>query len=259
MTPAEIEAAFHAMCECARHETLPHFRAAPEVENKLDGAFDPVTLADRGAERAIRAWLADHRPDDGIIGEEEENHQADAEYCWIIDPVDGTRAFISGLPVWGTLIGLYHNGQPLAGMMHQPFTGEKFLTTGKGSFLDHAGKRTRLATSPLTSLGDVTAMTTSPDILSASEKPAWERIRQQVKLVRYGCDCYAYCMLAAGHVELVIESGLKVYDIAALIPIIEQAGGCVATWDDGSPSRGGQIIAAANRELLVQAQALLTP
>lgn len=257
MTPSEINTILDALCEVAETETMTRFRQGLDVENKLDGGFDPVTLADRGAERAIRNWLGEHHPGHGIVGEEEGPYQADAEYCWIIDPVDGTRSFISGLPAWGTLIGLYRNGKPLAGVMHQPFTGEKFIATGAGCRLERAGSSIALATSGVRSIERAIVMTTSPDIFSMAEKPAWERIRQRARLVRYGFDCYAYCMVAAGHVDMVIESGLNAYDIAALIPIIEQAGGAVSTWDGGSPAHGGRIIAAANADLIEEALPLL--
>jgi len=236
---------------------MSRFRQPIVVENKEELGFDPVTLADKGAEAAIRAWLAEHLPDHGILGEEQAPTNADAEYCWIIDPVDGTRAFISGLPTWGTLIGLNKNGVPVAGVLHQPFTGEKYLATGEGTELHWKETRADLATSSVTDLSTATAMTTAPEAFAEGDVEDWWRIEKAVRLVRYGFDCYAYAMLASGHIDLVVESGLNAYDIAPLIPIVEQAGGIVRSWDGGSAAGGGQVIAAANEELFEKAIKIL--
>ena len=175
----------------------------------------------------------------------------------MLDPVDGTRAFVSGLPVWGTLIGLLRDGRPHAGMMAQPFTGERFWAAGAGAFGRWSGETRRLAASGATGLADATLMTTDPRLFAADEREAFARVEGAVRMSRYGCDCYAYAMVAAGQIDLVIESGLQVYDIAALIPIVEGAGGTVTDWRGGSAATGGQVLAAANPALHAAALTLL--
>ena len=255
----ELAQFFDQLCEAAAGATLPLFRTNPGVANKLEDAFDPVTEADRNAEKAIRGLLEDRFPDHGIVGEEFGSARADSQYQWIIDPIDGTRAFISGIPVWGTLIGLYDNGRPIAGVMDQPFTRERYLgLAGAASLSVDTGHPAQLKTSEVRSLRDATLMTTSPHLLETPEDRAYFEVEKRVKLFRYGCDCYAYCLLAAGQIDLVIESGLNVYDIAALIPIIEGAGGLVTSWKGEDASQGGTILAAANPDLHAEAVALLS-
>ena len=249
---------FDQLCEAASAATLPLFRTNPGVANKLDDDFDPVTEADRNAEKAIRDLLENRFPDHGIVGEEFGSVRGDARYQWIIDPIDGTRAFISGIPVWGTLIGLYDEGRPIAGVMDQPFTRERYLGLhGNASLSVGGGSPAQLQTSAVSSLGDATLMTTSPHLLETPEYQAYFDVEKRVRLFRYGCDCYAYCLLAAGQVDIVIESGLNIYDIAALIPIIENAGGIVTSWSGGDASQGGTILAAANRQIHAEAVSVL--
>ncbi len=259
----ELENTFHELCDAAARETLPRFRSQLAVDNKRPADFDPVTEGDRMAEKAIREILTSKYPEHGIIGEEFGTQNPDADYQWIIDPIDGTRAFISGIPVWGTLIGLYFQNKPVAGVADQPFTRERYmaLTDANGenkSVLSHNhGTPIRLQTSQTLDVSLATVMTTSPDLLRNEKDETYFRLEQQTKLVRYGCDCYAYCLLASGHVDLVVESGLNIYDIAALIPIIENAGGIVTNWQGGDASNGGQVLAAANKKLHEQAIQLL--
>jgi myo-inositol-1(or 4)-monophosphatase len=259
MNETEIETALLALCEIARPQTMSRFRLPIDIDDKqtVPGGFDPVTLADRGAEAAIREWLAGHYPAHGILGEEDAPVNPDAAWRWIIDPVDGTRAFISGLPTWGTLIGLMHEGEPVAGVMHQPFTDEIFLNAGSGSKYMRAGDISMLRTSPIEALPQATAMTTSPDIFPDADKPLWQKMLGASRLVRYGCDCYAYAMLAAGHIEIVMESCLHVYDIAPLIPVIRGAGGIVTDWQGNPCNEGGRVLAAANLAIHEQALDLL--
>lgn len=250
MQPVEIKKALFAMANLAASQTMTYFRQPIAIQNKLDAGFDSVTLADREAERAIRNWLETHYPAHGIIGEEEGEKNARAQYCWVIDPVDGTRAFIAGLPVWGTLIGLYQNGVPLAGIMHQPFIDERFWSDGEGAYLQQGnGAQTPLAASSTVRLDEAIVMTTAPELFDKKTNPKWQALSASCRLLRYGFDCYAYAMLAAGHVDIVVDSGLKLYDIAALIPIIENAGGIITDWQGGSAAEGGDIIAAANPAL----------
>ncbi len=254
-----IAETLHILCDLASEQTLKYFRAPVDVTNKLENGFDPVTIADKSAESAIRNHIIKHFPDHGILGEEEEAIRPDAEYCWVIDPVDGTRAFISGLPSWGTLIGLNHNGVPLAGVMHQPFTGEKFFTDGEQSFLEHRQQKTVLKSSSVNLLGEATIMSTSPELFRGSDQLAFNALSGACRLTRFGFDCYAYAMVAAGHIELVVECGLNPYDIAPLIPVIEQAGGIVTSWSGGSAANGGKVIAAGNKALLEAALPYLAP
>ena len=242
---------------------LPFFRAAFETQDKsAGGVFDPVTAADRGAEQVIRAAIKQRFPQHGIVGEEFGAENADADYVWVLDPIDGTKSFISGLPTWGTLIGLTHKGRPVYGMMHQPFTRERYFGDGKsahwrGLDADLRMIERRIRTRPCDSLAAATIMTTSPLLLTEAQRIKYSHVETQTRLHRYGGDCYAYCMLASGHADLVIEAGLKPYDIVALIPVIEGAGGLVTTWDGGDAAGGGAIIAAGDRHVHAAALRLL--
>jgi histidinol phosphatase-like enzyme (inositol monophosphatase family) len=245
----------------AAAHTLPRFRTPLAVDNKLTTGFDPVTDADREAERAIRALLAERFPDHGIIGEELEDKTTTGRFAWIIDPIDGTRAFITGVPVWGTLLGLMVDGRAVAGLMAQPFTGEIYLSV-PGHTHYHRGKESLpLKTSGVTELSKARLTATSPDLFLRSGRDLgaqWRAISEGALTVRYGLDCYGYCLLAAGHIDLVVEAGLKNVDIAPLIPIIRGAGGIVTTWDGGPAEAGGNCIAAATPELHATAMAVLS-
>ncbi len=255
MSNREIEefAAFAgALADAAAAVTLRAFRDPGTVTNKAEAnaAFDPVTKADRDAEQTMRALIAKHHPAHGLIGEEHGARAGTAPYEWVLDPIDGTRSFVSGLPLWGTLIGLLHDGLPVLGLMDQPYMGERFIGHGGTSHLHRGAERLRLATSPCRTLHTARLATTDPDLFAgAEEKRAFDALRARARMTRYGGDCYLYCMLASGCIDLVFESGLHVYDIAPLIPIIEGAGGVVSNWKGGSAAAGGQVIAAATRAL----------
>lgn len=237
---------------------LPFFRAQHMAEDKSQGGvYDPVTEADRAGESVMRHLIKRSFPAHGVLGEEFGNENLDAEYVWVLDPIDGTKAFISGIPVWGTLIGLSRNGVPVYGMMHQPFTGERYSGDGRQSRYEGPNGPRTLRTRQTTDLSTATLMTTTPAMFSGEQAERYARVEKSVRLARYGCDCYAYCMLAAGHVDLVIESGLKPYDIVALIPIIEGAGGVITSWDGGSAAEGGTVIAAGTKALHQAALGLL--
>ena len=240
---------------------LPFFRSALAAEDKSrGGTFDPVTEADRAGEAVMRQLIKQAFPTHGVFGEEFGAERADAEYVWVLDPIDGTRAFIAGLPLWGTLIGLTRHRSPVYGLMHQPFTGERFFGDGGRSFLRRSGEgraERRLRTRRCDALKDAVLSTTSPKLFGPDTLAGYERVEAETRLVRYGYDCYAYCMLAAGHIDLVIEAGLKPYDIVALIPIIEGAGGVVTAWDGGSAAQGGAVIAAGHPRLHAAALELL--
>lgn len=237
------------IASAAAAETLPRFRRLEAVENKLASGFDPVTEADQEAERAIRALINAEFPDHGILGEEHGSENLGNSHVWVIDPIDGTRAFISGLPVWGTLVGLTVNGDAVAGLMSQPFTGELFYADGKGSHYEGPGGPRKLAVRKTTSLANATMFTTTPSLFKGDMRKRYDHLETQVQLARYGTDCYAFAMVAAGQVDIVVDPGLKPYDIVALIPIIEQAGGIVTTFEGGPAENGGDIIAAATPEL----------
>jgi histidinol phosphatase-like enzyme (inositol monophosphatase family) len=255
---AEIVATALALADAARAETLPRFRSARlDVADKGAGAYDPVTDADRAAEHAMRAILADRRPDDGILGEEHGARAGTSGRTWVIDPIDGTRAFLVGAPTWGTLIALTGPEGPLFGLIDQPHTGERWTGgLGHAALATPAGE-TRLAARPTGSLADARLCTTFPEIGTEAERAAFSRVAAQVRLTRYGLDCYAYGLLAAGHVDLVIEAGLAAYDICAPIAVIEAAGGIVTNWSGGPAHEGGQVLAAANPRLHAAALGLL--
>ncbi|MGO4436968.1 histidinol-phosphatase [Rhizobium sp. RAF56] len=249
---------FYRLADAAKAETLPRFRAGIDVVNKQEGGFDPVTEGDRAAEEAIRALIEKHFPDHGILGEEHGNVGLDREHVWVIDPIDGTRAFISGVPVWGTLIGLYKNGRAVMGLIDQPFTGERYFADGNGSSYSGPDGERRLQSRDCGDLSNAILFTTSPHIFSDEEATKYREIERQVRLFRYGTDCYAYALVAAGHVDLVIETALKPYDVGGIIPVIEQAGGVITSWDGGRPEMGGRIIAAGSRAVHEQALAVLS-
>lgn len=263
MTAVDFEAFVADLATVSGEVILPFFRSSLPANDKAPGGvFDPVTEADRAAETAMRRLILDTFPAHGIIGEEFPPHQPDAEYVWVLDPIDGTKSFIAGLPLWGTLIALEHNGQPAYGMMHQPFTRERFFGDGvRATWSGHNSHNTQIVhhlhTRPCAALDEATLFTTSPLLMSAEEHDRYARVQSAVRLPRFGGDCYSYCMLAAGHVDLVIEAGLQPYDIAPLMPIVTGAGGIVTTWDGGDASKGGRIVAAGDRRVHEAALTLL--
>lgn len=258
MGAVDFAAFVDRLAKVAGEAILPFFRTALAIENKkLKGAFDPVTAADRAAETAMRALIREHFPAHGIVGEEFDDVKSDAPYTWVLDPIDGTKSFIAGMPVWGTLIGLCRDDAPVYGMMAQPFIGERFTGDGvTAKYRGPAGER-KLMTRKCETLDDALLFTTSPHLFSAAEKERYERVEKNVRLPRFGADCYAYCMIAAGYVDLVIEAGLDSYDIVPLIPIIEGAGGIVTTWRGESAYKGGQIIAAGDKRVHAAALEIL--
>lgn len=259
MKPVDFASFVDDLARASGEAILPFFRSAIHATDKSrSGVFDPVTEADRAAEIAMRRMIKASFPAHGIVGEEFGSENTDAEYVWVLDPIDGTKSFISGIPVWGTLIGLNHNGTPCYGMMHQPFTREMFSGDGeetvwRGPSQKGVVSTRKLHTRACATLAEATLMTTHPHLLVSGTRKPFERVEKQVRLSRYGSDCYAYCMLAAGHVDLVIESGLNAYDIVALIPIIEGAGGVVTNWKGEPAANGGSIVAAGDRRLHTEA------
>ena len=249
MTAVDFTGFVDQLATASGDTILPFFRTALAVENKKTAGFDPVTAADRAAENAMRALIRKHFPAHGILGEEYESENPDAEYVWVLDPIDGTKSFIAGMVAWGTLIGLCRLGEPVYGMMHQPFTRERFFGDGGAArYRGPAGNRD-LRVRTCDSLKDAVMFTTSPLLMNEADRARFKLVEDKVKLSRYGGDCYAYCMLAAGQIDLIVETELKTHDIVALIPIINGAGGIVTTWEGGPPQAGGRIVVAGDRRV----------
>jgi histidinol phosphatase-like enzyme (inositol monophosphatase family) len=260
-TETRIAAALPVV-EAAGRLALQHFRRPMEIDNKLgDTGFDPVTAADRGVEALIRERLAAAYPASPILGEEQGfTSGTDTDtWSWVIDPIDGTRAFIAGLPVWGVLLGLTRDGAPVGGIMRQPYLGESFVGTPAGARLLRPGLETRLRTSSVIDLGGAILSCTHPSLFDDdAEREGFARVSAAARMTRFGGDCYAYCMLAHGLVDLVIEGTLQAYDIVPLIPIVEAAGGVVTDLSGKTPLAGGTVVAAANPALHDKALALMS-
>lgn len=249
----DIVNALHELADASAAQIMPLFRTRLDIANKDENRFDPVTAADKAAEAAIRDILLKRFPDHGIIGEEYGSHQPDARFTWVIDPIDGTRAFIQGLPVWGTLIAFMENGRPVCGMMNQPFTRERYWSDGASSYYRRADEQQTKIQTRQSPLGDAQMATTDPYLFRlTSEANGFNALKDRVRQCRYGTDCYAYMLLASGHIDIVLESGLQLYDVAAVIPIIEHAGGCATTWNGGSAAEGGQLLACGDPALHAQ-------
>lgn len=254
----ELEAFAVELSHEAARTALPYFRGDNAEENKAGpGAFDPVTEADRAAEAAIRRLIAARYPHHGVIGEEYGEDRPEAEHVWVLDPIDGTRAFIAGLPLWTTLVALRHDGRPTIGAIGQPYLGEVFLGGPSGARLLKDGVETRLKTRACPALSDALIATTDPDIFVGADREAWTRLRASARLARLGCDAYAYAMVAAGRIDLVAETELQIWDWSALLPVIEAAGGRVTSWTGQSPDGDGRILAVGDAALTDQALAVL--
>jgi histidinol phosphatase-like enzyme (inositol monophosphatase family) len=259
IAPAQLEALDAFLIElnaAAARAILPLFRGDHGLDNKGAGrGFDPVTEADKGAERAIRALIAHRHPDHGVIGEEYGEDRPDAEFVWVLDPVDGTRAFIAGLPLWCTLIGLRHHGRPVLGSIGQSFLGELYIGHRGGSRLITRDGSRPLKVRACPKLTDAIIATTDPETcFSGAELGAWTQVRAAARLARLGCDAYAYAMVAAGTMDLVVEAGLKSWDIEAAIPVIAGAGGVTTDWRGGPVGpNGGQVAIAGDRACLDEA------
>lgn len=244
----------HLVADAAGAAILPYFRQSKlGTENKERQGFDPVTIADRAAEQEMREVLRRHRPDDGIWGEEYGRVEGPSGRLWVLDPIDGTRGFISGTPTWGVLVALNQGAGPLLGVIDQPYTGERFAGSLTGARMKGPQGEHRIAVRHTRALADATLFTTFPEVGTPQERAAFEAVARTVQLTRYGMDCYAYALLAAGQIDLVIEAGLNPYDIQAPIAVIEAAGGIVTNWQGGPAHGGGQVIAAATPELHAQA------
>ena len=241
--PSEFIAFADTLADAAAVVTRRYFRTRVEIDDKSDAS--PVTIADRQAEEAMRGLIEQAYPAHGILGEEHGRHHMDAEYIWVLDPIDGTKAFITGKPSFGTLIALVRDGVPILGVIDQPILRERWVgATGHGTTLN--GEPARVRTCP--ALDHAYLYATAPDMFSGADAAPWGRLSGKVKLARYGADCYAYGLLASGFVDLVVEAQLKPYDYCAVIPVIEGAGGIVTDWNGqrlGLES-DGRVVAAGD-------------
>jgi myo-inositol-1(or 4)-monophosphatase len=258
MTAVDLKGFLDRLATVSGEVILPYFRTSLSVEDKSRGvSFDPVTAADRAAEQAMRALIREHFPSHGIVGEEFGAERPDTDYVWYLDPIDGTKSFISGMPAWGTLIALTHKGTPVLGMMHQPFVRERFSGDGAAAhYRGPAGERSLMVRS-CPNLANAVLYTTSPRLMRDADRARFAKVEQLVRLSRYGGDCYAYCMLAAGHLDLIIETELKPHDVIPLMPIITGAGGIMTTWEGEPATVGGRIIAAGDKRVHADAMKVL--
>lgn len=242
----------YRMALAAGKAILPHFRAALHVDDKGGPrGYDPVTVADRAAEQVIRARIERAYPEHGIRGEELGWRKGTSRYTWVVDPIDGTRSFILGQMHWATLIALHDGRRVVAGVAHQPYVGETFVAeAGAKAEWRRGRERRRLRTRRCPSLGEAVLACTDPTMFRTDrDRAAFRRVAARVRLTRWGGDCYAYCLLAMGLIDVVVESSLQAYDIQALIPIVEAAGGAISTWDGGPCHEGGSVVACGDRDL----------
>ena len=240
----------HALADAAIAETLSRFREPDlKAENKAIHSWDPVTEADRKAERAMREILAKRRPDDSILGEEEAYFSGSSEFVWVLDPIDGTRGYVSGTPTWGTLVAVSDSSGPLFGIIDQPYIGERFEGGLGRSFSSGPFGMSKSIVRKDRSMPEATITTTMPEVGTPRERAAFENLASRTRIARYGMDCYGYALLACGHLDLVVEAGLKPVDVHAPIAVVRAAGGIVTDWNGGSPHDGGRVLAAATPEL----------
>ncbi|WP_339914410.1 histidinol-phosphatase [uncultured Brevundimonas sp.] len=254
----ELEAFTVDLAREAARVSLPFFRGRFDQQDKGGAAgFDPVTEADRAAEAAMRQLITARYPHHGVIGEEYGEDRPEADHVWVLDPIDGTRAFVAGLPLWTCLIALRSEGQPVIGAIAQPYLDEIFLGGPSGAQMLRGGQTHSLKTRACAGIDQAVISTTDPDLFTAPEAQAWARVRAAARLARLGCDAYAYAMLAAGHLDMVVESGLQVWDWSALVPVIEAAGGSVTNWHGEAADGSGQILAIGDPKLRAPALAAL--
>lgn len=254
----ELTHVAHLMADAARDVILPYFRSEGlGQENKLAGGYDPVTEADRAGEAVMREILAQHRPDDAILGEEMGTKAGTTGLTWVLDPIDGTRGFVSGTPTWGVLIAVGDTSGPFIGIVDQPYIGERFIGTPEGASLIRGTERRAIRTRAARPLSEAVVFTTFPEVGSSEDGVAFHAVASRAQLTRYGMDCYAYALVACGQVDLVIEAGLNAYDIQGPLALIKAAGGIVTDWNGGPAHDGGRAIAAANAQIHAEALAIL--
>lgn len=258
-TQADLIHVANLLADAAREAILPYFRSRDlTADNKLTDGFDPVTEGDRAAEKAMRDLLASLRPDDAIFGEEFGQKKGTSGLTWVLDPIDGTRGFLSGTPTWGVLIAVGREDGPELGIIDQPYIKERFIGGLGEAWIDGPLGRRDLKTRTTSDLSDAILFTTFPEVGTAQERAAFQSLSQQTKLTRYGLDCYAYGLVAAGQIDLVVEAGLQSYDIQAPIAVIEAAGGIVTDWQGKPVHQGGRVLAAANAKIHKKALEVLS-
>ena len=247
-----------ALADIAAARSVPLFRSAGLIsDNKSETGFDPVTQADRDAEAAMRAHLAKARPEDAVLGEEFGPTPGTSGLTWVLDPIDGTRAFLSGATSWGTLIGLDAGSGPVLGIVDQPYIGERFMGGLGRAAMRRGGLETPLATRSCARLADAVLYSTFPEVGTPAERAGFEAVRDRARLTRYGLDCYAYALVALGQVDLVVEAGLYAYDVQGPQGVIEAAGGVVTDWRGRPAHRGGRVLAAGDRRVHAAAVEIL--
>ena len=255
---SELIATAHELADVARVATLSYFRTRDlAAETKETERFDPVTAADRLSEERMREVLARRRPEDGVLGEEFGARAGTSGLTWVLDPIDGTRGYLSGTPTWGVLISVRDAEGPLFGIIDQPYIRERFEGGLGRALVTGPMGEAALAVRPHRPLSQAILFSTFPEVGTPAEGAAFRRVAAGAKLVRYGTDCYAYALIAAGQIDLVIEAGLQAYDVQAPIAVIEAAGGIVTDWQGRPAFEGGQILAASSRALHAEAMALL--
>lgn len=240
---------------------LPHFRQPLSVDDKRDGqsGYDPVTVADREAEQAMRAAIRQRYPGHGVLGEEYGFEAGRSGLTWVLDPIDGTRSFVAGMLHWGVVAALYDGERAVLGGVYQPVTDELFTGDGDKAWCSSEGWERKLSVRACAGLEEAVLCCTHPDVFAdARELGAFHRVKERVRLSRYGGDCYLYCLLAMGCIDLCVEASLKPYDIQGLVPLVRGAGGVITTWDGGAPEHGGRIVAAGDPRVHAEALALLT-
>ena len=248
----------HRLADAAGAVIRPYFRKPIRVIDKGEGMYDPVTEADRRAEEAMRAIIKRERPADGIMGEEHGTERGTSGLTWVIDPIDGTRAFITGQNQWGTLIALNDGKKPVLGLLDQPVLGERFVGTERSTTFRSAEGERVLRARQCRELKNAALMTTNPwGYFTDGELAAFQNLSKAAQLTRFGGDCYAYGLIAMGFIDLVVEARLAPWDIQALIPIVEGAGGIVTDWEGGHVHEGGRVIAAGDKRVHAEAMKIL--
>jgi myo-inositol-1(or 4)-monophosphatase len=247
-----------ALADASASAILPYFRQNTAVEVKDGPVWDPVTEGDKAGERAIRMLIEQHYPDHGIHGEEYGIKEGRSPFTWVLDPVDGTRSFVCGMPTWATLIGLSFEGQPVLGLMNQPVVGDMFYGNPQGAWHDYRGSTSAISTRRGVPLARASLGTTAPELYrSAENQRRFQQLRAAAQLTRYGGDAYFFCMMAAGHIDIAMDCGLQPYDIVPLLPIVTGAGGFAAEWTGGDLAKGGNVITTGSRALLDEALAIM--
>ncbi len=256
---AELTRFAIALAEASAAEILPFFRRNTQVDIKDGPVWDPVTEGDRAGERIIRQMIEERYPDHGILGEEYGAKESRSPFTWVLDPVDGTRAFVCGMPTWATLIGLSYEGKPAVGLMNQPVVGDMFYGSPEGAWASHRGTESHIATRKGIPLSRALVGTTAPELYRSEENQRrFQQLKSRAQLTRYGGDAYFFCMMAAGHMDIAMDCGLQPYDITPLLPIVTGAGGFAAEWTGGDIMKGGNVITAGSRELLDEALAIMS-